>query len=989
MGIIKKLLLAATVSCLLVGFAGQAASADMLDNNKAAALAKKYIAYRGILRCAYEGSFKDSVSRGYHSNPGYYVEHTRIAIPVREAAVILDGGDNNWEIKGSGEGFFCNSFIHQAAGALSPGTNFHDFITGLGYRAEGDGYKLANANEAVKNAVISKYREASWPTDNPKNMPELAYKNISSLTWLPEESRYWIVNQHLSKLCAGFKPVDGFPPQPSEYSSIPIYQGSGNLSTSLYVSAVVRKGSLTTPCPIANDVAKVHQAVAQKYHREQANAKRQHAANALAGAMCGSLEGDEKASCEKKYREAYEACYPREYQPGVSDRPEVVAKCISLRTGGPQEKIAKHLLEAQDGAQNVTISDASATVPNGGSIAEKRTCGSEVTGVGYLLCPGLDMLATVSDGIWKSFEGLLRTNPLEGQSGSYLYEMWAGFRDLANAILAIVFLVIIASQVSGIGISNYGIKKMIPRVIIAAVAINASFILMQVVVDLANVLGKTLYDLIVNAGGFNTQANLDNVGLTGLIADIIFHGGLTFAAGAGIAAGIAAIQMPAALIFVALIMLPAVLGFIGGMLALAIRSALIPVIAVVAPVAIAAYVLPNTQGIFDKWRKTVTAMLSLYPLASVYYGGLKLAALIMISTGNSGMRLIGMVVLMGGAVVVLVLAVKANAITGKITGAVKNGLGKLTAPVQSTLNESFGPAAKEGIQSFKYGRDRKGLFGAMQKGMRSFDRSKRDRALRSAILENELSRQHAESFVADPTEAGKRLKGLQDVPGGAAYIREQEAALVKQQEVGFRASSPEELEKSMVEAIQKGNRIAAQAIQNVMLSQGGRGLEAFNKSVMKTEPTGEMRTSLVENLVSNHGSALMKDFATRQWTQSGETMAAAQAAWTGPNKNTDSISAKDFSDMSSAAQLRVLGASVGDDGNVTIAVDKDGNYGGRNLDNNALRALLDSSTDLGEGIAKDSPVAKALQEVAAQRGITAPGVVDDSIWPKNENTSPK
>ncbi|MDO4712990.1 MAG: hypothetical protein Q4B05_03775 [Candidatus Saccharibacteria bacterium] len=990
MGIIKKLLLAATISCLLVGFAGQAASADMLDNNKAAALAKKYIAYRGILRCAHHGSFKDSVPGGYRSDPGYYVEHTSIAIPVREAAVILDGGDNNWETKHHGEGFYCNSFMHQAASALSPGTSFHDFITGLGYKQEGDGYKLANANEAVKNAVISKYRETSWPTDNPKNMPELAYGNISSLAWLPEESRYWIVNQHLSKRCESFKPADGFPPQPSEYSNISIYQGSGNLSTGRYVDRVVRRAGLTTPCPIASDVGKVHQAVAQKYHREQANAKRQHAANALAGAMCSSLEGDEKASCEKKYREAYEVCYPREYQPGVSDKPENTSLCISQRTGGAQQRILRYLREAQDGAQNITPpTDVSATVPDSGGIAEKRTCGSEVTGVGYLLCPGLDTLATVSDGIWKSFEGLLKTNPLKGQSGDYLYEMWAGFRDLANAILAIVFLVIIASQVSGIGISNYGIKKMIPRVIIAAVAINASFILMQVVVDLANVLGKTLYDLIVNAGGFNTQANLDNIGLTGLIEDIIFHGGLTFAAGAGIAAGIAAIQMPAALIFVALIMLPAVPGFIAGMLALAIRSALIPVIAVIAPIAIAAYVLPNTQGLFDKWRKTTTAMLSLYPLASVYYGGLKLAALIMISTGSSGMRLIGMVVLMCGAAVVLVLAVKANAITGKITGAVKNGLGKLTAPVQSTLNESFGPAAKEGIQSFKYGRDRKGLFGAMQKGMRSFDRSKRDRALRSAILENELSRQHAESFVADPTEAGKRLKGLQDVPGGAAYIREQEAALVKQQEVGFRASSLEELEKSMVEAIQKGNRIAAQAIQNVMLSQGGRGLEAFNKSVMKTEPTGEMRTSLVENLVSNHGSALMKDFATRQWTQSGETMAAAQAAWTGPNKNTDSISAKDFSDMSSAAQLRVLGASVGDDGNVTIAVDKDGNYGGRNLDNNALRALLDSSTDLGEGIAKDSPVAKALQKVAAQRGITAPGVVDDSIWPKNENTSPK
>lgn len=703
-----------------------------------------------------------------------------------------------------------------------------------------------------------------------------------------------------------------------------------------------------------------------------------------------SIDAAGAAKSTEYLREFFGECLSREVY-GNDTQKDTIAD--SLRRGKIDlraeieagEKAASSSLDEQLKSSQAALDEER----NKQGAEEKATCGSEVTGIGWMMCPLLEAMSTFADGMWKLFEGLLQTNPLEGQPGHYLYELWAGFRDLANAILAVVFLMVVASQVSGIGISNYGIKKMIPRVIIAAVAINASFILMQVVVDLANVLGSSLYKTIVNAGNFNTTANLDKVGVTGLLDDILAGGGLTFAAGAGIAAGAAAVGMPAALMFMVLLLIPAVIGFVAGVLALIIRSALIPVVAVVAPIAIAAYVLPNTQGIFDKWRKTATAMLSLYPLASVYYGGLKLAALIMISTGGTGPRLIGMIVLLGGAVAVMILAVKANAITGKMVGAIQGGLNKLTSPLQHSANEYVSDSKKEGLQSFKYGRDRKGLFGAMQRGMRSFDRSKRDRALRNAILESEGTRQHAEGLVADQAAGGTRLRGLEATPGGSSYIRQQEAALVKQQEVGFRASSLEELEKSMVEAIQKGNRIAAQAIQNVMLSQGGRGLEAFNKSVMKTEPTGEMRTSLVENLVSNHGSALMKDFATRQWTQSGETMAAAQAAWTGPNKNTDSISAKDFSDMSSAAQLRVLGASVGDDGNVTIAVDKDGNYGGHNLDNNALRALLDSSTDLGEGIAKDSPVAKALQKVAAQRGIATPGVVDDSIWPKNENTSPK
>lgn len=602
---------------------------------------------------------------------------------------------------------------------------------------------------------------------------------------------------------------------------------------------------------------------------------------------------------------------------------------------------------------------------------EKATCGSEVTGIGWMMCPLLEAMSTFADGMWKLFEGLLQTNPLEGQPGHYLYELWAGFRNIANSILVLVFLIIIASQVSGIGISNYGIKKMIPRVIIAAVAINASFFLMQIAVDMANVLGSSLYKTIVNAGNFNTAANLDRVGVTGLLGDIITAGKITFVTGAGVAAAGVAVGMPAALMFMALLLIPAVIGFVAGVLALIIRSALIPVIAVIAPVAIAAYVLPNTQGIFDKWRKTTTAMLSLYPLASVYYGGLKLAALIMISTGGTGPRLIGMIVLLGGAVVVMILAVKANAITGKIAGAIQGGLNKLTSPVQQNLSESFGESKKEGMQAFKYGRDRRGLFGAVQRGMRRFDRSKRDRALRSAILESEGTRLHAEGLVADQHAGGGRLKGLESSVAGQAYMKQQESAIVKQQEGQYRGQSLTDLEASMLRAFESGDYIQAQAIQNLMAVQGGRGLEAFNRTVVRAEAgdlmSGKMRSSLAENLAMNHAGTLAKDFATRQWAQTSDTMTKAQAEWTGLNDNTSSVSAKDFSEMSTAAQMRLLGASVtrNDKGEVVEVNIPEG--AGGSLDTNALRALLDSSTDLGEGITRGGDVDVALRTLLEQR----------------------
>ena len=70
------------------------------------------------------------------------------------------------------------------------------------------------------------------------------------------------------------------------------------------------------------------------------------------------------------------------------------------------------------------------------------------------------------------------------------YEGWNTFRDIANVIFVILLMVVIFSQLTGVGIDNYGIKKILPKLIIAAILINLSYLICLI---LPSRLQKLLY----------------------------------------------------------------------------------------------------------------------------------------------------------------------------------------------------------------------------------------------------------------------------------------------------------------------------------------------------------------------------------------------------------------------------------------------------------------------------------------------------------------
>lgn len=146
-------------------------------------------------------------------------------------------------------------------------------------------------------------------------------------------------------------------------------------------------------------------------------------------------------------------------------------------------------------------------------------------------------------------------------------------RNIANVFFVVGFLIIVFSQVTSIGISNYGIKKLLPKLVITAILVNLSYTLCALAVDVSNLLGGGMKDLFAgfrfnakpNQGIFSGGSWLDVAG--GLLAG-------TLAVGVGLYVGLSAL-LPA--------LIAAIVSIVTAFLVLTLRQALIILLIVISP----------------------------------------------------------------------------------------------------------------------------------------------------------------------------------------------------------------------------------------------------------------------------------------------------------------------------------------------------------------------------------------------------------------------
>ena len=323
--------------------------------------------------------------------------------------------------------------------------------------------------------------------------------------------------------------------------------------------------------------------------RDYSNAIQKNAADTA----CAGLAGKELAACKA----------------GIEHKNEGAAYCKTYTDEKEREACEK--------GQNAKIETA-AEEEEGGE--PKNSCGID-GGLGWLICPVMTFVANINDAAYGAISGFLDIKPAILSSGdnSGAKQGWDFFRNIANAIFAVIFLWIIFSQISNVGVSNYGIKKILPRLIIGALLVNLSYYLCQIFVDLSNILGHTLKDALeAGAGDIGTTSEAAGWGSV-IAAAIVGVGGV--AAFAALAIGIPTLAA----------------GFLAIMtvfIILVVRQAGIILLISMSPIAFATWLLPNTEDLFKKWMKMFRGLLLVFPIISLLYGAGKLAGAVLASSAT-------------------------------------------------------------------------------------------------------------------------------------------------------------------------------------------------------------------------------------------------------------------------------------------------------------------------------------------------------------------
>ena len=483
--------------------------------------------------------------------------------------------------------------------------------------------------------------------------------------------------------------------------------------------------------------------------------------------------------------------------------------------------------------------------------------------LGWIVCP---LLKWMSDAATQTYEDYvapsLQIEPtlFNGGGGDNVKTAWETFRDIANVLFIILFLAVIFSQLTGIGIDNYGIKKILPRLIVAAIMINLSYIICILLVDLSNILGNGLKGIFDALGAqLNPVVDFTADGAEssgGSVSGVLASVGVLAAVGVMVGAIWA---NPAILLSLLVGALGVIVSIFFLFILLAVRKAAVIVLTVVSPLAVVAYMLPNTKMLFDKWWKFFEGLLLVYPIAGLLVGGGDYISRLLLGTSTG--FLTGLTAMIVGIVPIFFIPTVlkgAFAAMGKV-GGMLTGLGTAARGRATKMANESGvmkngrQAALERQTRLKAGIDRNGNqttgwrrgLGTVLSGGAN---SRRRNALQYQKMLSErgsLEATEGPNFMLK-TQAANEMKRLEST-GEINNIGSMNGP-----------NGPNGLTAGLYNALRGGDRAAIVAYTDALTAQGDAGRSAVKSAYNAAATSGRMSATSAQtfaaNIMSNHAA---------------------------------------------------------------------------------------------------------------------------------------
>lgn len=274
------------------------------------------------------------------------------------------------------------------------------------------------------------------------------------------------------------------------------------------------------------------------------------------------------------------------------------------------------------------------------------------------------------------------------KSSEAYHKIWAAFRNIALAILVIIGLIMIASQIIGLDMFDaYTIRKMLPKLIIATIFMTLSWDIMEFVYNAANASADAVLTIIkIPFQNFGDA----NIGQT----DFAFHEFLftnpisvillgTSVAGAGALAIIAFLGPGGLLALVASFALT----ILSVWVLLVGRDVVATLLVVFAPLAIMCSAYEPFEKLFKFWKTILIALLISIPAIAMVLAVSQAAALIAIINDN---EFVGLIIIIAGFGLLWTIVLQLD----KATGFFGNAMSKVTGRAQKALSDYRSNTAK-------------------------------------------------------------------------------------------------------------------------------------------------------------------------------------------------------------------------------------------------------------------------------------------------------